>query len=71
MANVKGLNRIKVVVAEQRRTNRWLAEQLGKGEATISKWCTDRTQPSVETLVEIAKVLHVDPKDPLWSIKED
>ena len=54
MANVKGLNRIKVVLAEQRRTNRWLAEQLGKGEATISKWCTNRTQPSLETLVEIA-----------------
>ena len=49
MANVKGLNRIKVVLAEQQRTNRWLAEQLGKGEATISKWCTNRTQPSLET----------------------
>lgn len=71
MANVKGLNRIKVVLAEQQRTNRWLAEQLGKGEATVSKWCTNRTQPSLETLVEIAKALHVDTKDLLWSIKEE
>ena len=48
MANSKGLNRIKVVLAEQQRTNRWLAEQLDKGEATISKWCTNRAQPSLE-----------------------
>ena len=51
--------------------NRWLAEQLDKGEATISKWCTNRAQPSLETLVEIAKVLQVDTKDLLWSIKEE
>jgi transcriptional regulator with XRE-family HTH domain len=67
MANSKGLNRIKVVLAEQQRTNRW----LDKGEATISKWCTNRAQPSLETLVEIAKVLHVDTKDLLWSIKDE
>lgn len=71
MANSKGLNRIKVVLAEQQRTHRWLAEQLDKGEATISKWCTNRAQPSLETLVEIAKVLQVDTKDLLWSIKEE
>lgn len=71
MANSKGLNRIKVVLAEQQRANRWLAEQLDKGEATISKWCTNRAQPSLETLVEIAKVLQVDTKDLLWSIKEE
>lgn len=71
MANSKGLNRIKVVLAEQQRTSRWLAEQLDKGEATISKWCTNRAQPSLETLVEIAKVLHVDTKDLLWSIKDE
>lgn len=71
MVNSKGLNRIKVVLAEQQRTIRWLAEQLDKGEATISKWCTNRTQPSLETLVEIAKVLHVDTKDLLWSITDE
>lgn len=58
--NNKGLNRIKVVLVEQRKTSKWLAEQLGKGEATISKWCTNRSQPSLETLVAIAKILEVD-----------
>lgn len=67
----KGLNRIKVVLVEQGRTSKWLAEQLGKGEATISKWCTNRNQPSLETLVEIAKVLQVDVKDLLQSTLED
>ena len=63
----KGLNRIKVVLVEKHRTNKWLAEQLDKGEATISKWCTNRAQPSLETLVEIANVLQVDVKDLLQS----
>ena len=67
MSKNKGLNRIKVVLAEKQRTNKWLAEQLDKGEATISKWCTNRTQPSLETLVEIANVLQVDVKDLLQS----
>ncbi|MCI5505884.1 MAG: helix-turn-helix domain-containing protein [Prevotella sp.] len=67
----KGLNRIKVVLVEQRKTSKWLAEQLGKGEATISKWCTNRSQPSLETLVEIARVLQVDVKDLLQSTIED
>lgn len=67
MSKNKGLNRIKVVLAEKHRTNKWLAEQLDKGEATISKWCTNRAQPSLETLVEIANVLHVDVKDLLQS----
>ena len=67
----KSLNRIKVVLAEKQRTNKWLAEQLDKGEATISKWCTNRTQPSLETLVEIANVLQVDVKELLQStVKE-
>ena len=59
MAN-KELNRLKVVLAERKKTGKWLAEQLDKGEATISKWCTNRAQPSLETLVEIANVLQVD-----------
>ena len=67
----KGLNRIKVVLVEQHKTSKWLAEQLGKGEATISKWCTHRSQPSLETLVEIARVLQVDVKDLLQSTIED
>lgn len=67
MSKNKGLNRIKVVLAEKQCTNKWLAEQLDKGEATISKWCTNRAQPSLETLVEIANVLQVDVKDLLQS----
>lgn len=67
----KGLNRIKVVLVEQYKTSKWLAEQLGKGEATISKWCTNRSQPSLETLVEIARVLQVDVKDLLQSTVQE
>ena len=64
------INRLKVVLAEQKRTNKWLAEQLGKDPASVSKWCTNASQPSLETLVEIARSLDVDVKDLLWSTKE-
>lgn len=57
------LNRIKVVLAENKRTSKWLAEQLHKDPATVSKWCTNSAQPSLETLVEIARVLNVDARD--------
>ena len=66
MAN---LNRIKVVLVEKKRTNKWLSEQVGKDPATVSKWCTNTMQPNLETLVAIAKALDVDVKDLLWSIK--
>ena len=65
----KDINRLKVVLAEKKRTNKWLAEQLGKDPGTVSKWCTNTMQPNLETLVEIAKVLEVDTKDLLWPIK--
>lgn len=64
---MKQINRLKVVLVEQSRTGKWLAETLGKNEATVSRWCTNETQPSLETLVEIAKVLNVDVKDLLIS----
>lgn len=64
------INRLKVVLAEQKRTNKWLAEELGKDPASVSKWCTNVSQPSLETLVEIAKCLKIDVKDLLWSTKE-
>lgn len=64
------INRLKVVLAEKKRTNRWLAAQLGKNEATISKWCTNSTQPSLDDLVAIAKCLEVDMKDLLNSVKD-
>lgn len=51
MAN-KDLQRIKVVLVEQKRTAKWPAEQIGKGPATVSKWCTNVSQPSIETLAE-------------------
>ena len=59
----KDLNRIKIVLAEKKRTNKWLAEQLGKDPATISKWCTNTAQPSLELLLQMAECLGVDIKD--------
>lgn len=56
----KDINRLKVVLADKKRTNKWLAEQLGKDPATVSKWCTNASQPSIETFIEIAKCLEVD-----------
>ena len=56
----KDLNRLKVVLAEKKRTNKWLAEKLGKDPATVSKWCTNSTQPNLKNLMEIAKCLEVD-----------
>lgn len=67
----KDINRLKIVLAEKKRTNNWLAEQLHKDRATISKWCTNNAQPSLETLLEIARVLEVDVKDLLHSSKEE
>ena len=67
----KDMNRLKVVFAETKRTSRWLAEQLGKDQATVSKWCTNTSQPGLETLLQIAHVLNVDVKELLHSTKED
>lgn len=54
------LNRLKAALAEQGRTNRWLSEQLGKSENTVSRWCANKVQPDLQTLDQIAKVLNVD-----------
>ena len=59
----KNLNRIKVVLAEKNRTNKWLAEQLGKDPATVSKWCTNSAQPNLENLMDIARCLEVNVND--------
>ena len=56
---MKDLNRLKVVLAEQKKTAKWLAEQLGKDPVTISKWCTNNSQPSLYTLNEISQILQV------------
>ena len=63
----KDLNRLKVVLAEKKRTNKWLAQKLGKDPATVSKWCTNTAQPSLETLSDIAMSLEVDVNDLLQS----
>jgi putative transcriptional regulator len=55
----KAINRIKVVLTEKNLSSKWLAEQLNKNEATISRWCTDDVQPPVKTLVTIGEVLDV------------
>ena len=56
----KRINRIRVVIAEKNKTNRWLAEAIGKSQNTVSRWCSNRMQPSAETMVEIAKALNVE-----------
>lgn len=57
------LNRLKVVLVEKKKTARWLADKMGKDPATISKWCTNTSQPSIETLAEVAKQLEADIRD--------
>lgn len=60
MAN---LNRLKAVLAEQNKTGKWLAEQLGKSNCTVSKWCQNTIQPDLQTIDKIAKLLNVDKRD--------
>jgi putative transcriptional regulator len=66
----KATNRIKVALAEQSRSNKWLAGQLGMNESTISRWCTNNAQPSVDTLSEIAQILNVDIRELLSPTKK-
>lgn len=56
----KDLNRIKVMLAEKKKTSKWLAEQLGKNPATISRWCTNVSQPDLDMLIKIADILEID-----------
>ena len=57
------INRLKLVLVEQKRTSKWLAEQLGVNPSTVSKWCTNTTQPPLETLIQIAQYLGVTIQD--------
>ena len=68
---MENLNRLKAVLADSGKTNKWLAEQLGKDPATISKWCTNTSQPDLATLLQVANLLEVDVKDLLNSSKEE
>ena len=64
------MNRIKVTLVEKQKTNRWLAEQMGKSENTISRWCSNKSQPSIAQLQEIANLLDLDVRVLLKSQKE-
>jgi len=63
MTNNKDLNRLKVILAEKKKTNLWLSKQLGCAPTTVSKWCTNSSQPPLETLIKITKLLDVDIKE--------
>lgn len=65
----KAINRLKIVLVEQGKTNKWLAEQLGKNETTVSRWCTNEVQPSLETLILIAEKLEINIIDLINSTK--
>ena len=67
MDNIKNINRLKAVLADANQTNKWLAEQLGKDPVTVSKWCTNTTQPDLQTLSKIAELLNVDIRELLIS----
>ena len=56
----KDLNRIKVMLAEKKKASKWLAEQLGKDPATVSRWCTNVSQPSLDMIIKIAYLLEID-----------
>ena len=58
--DMKSINRLKVVLVEKQKTGKWLAEELGKNPATISRWCSNSVQPSVETFSKIAELLNID-----------
>ncbi|MBL7882395.1 helix-turn-helix transcriptional regulator [Elizabethkingia miricola] len=64
------INRLRVVLAEKGLTNKWLAEKVKKNPTTISRWCNNDMQPSLETLLDVATALQVDIKDLLWSSKK-
>lgn len=61
--NNKPINRIKAALAEQGKTNKWLAENLDKNETTISRWCTNEVQPSIDNFIAIASLLKIDVRE--------
>ena len=60
MEEARDLNRLKVILAEKKKTNKWLAEQLGCAPTTVSKWCTNSSQPSLESIEKIVNLLDID-----------
>lgn len=69
--NKKAINRLKVVLVEHGKTNKWLAEKLDKNETTVSRWCTNKVQPSLETLIQISELLNFDVKELIYSTQKD
>lgn len=67
MENSKNLNRLKAVLADAGQTNKWLAVKLGKDPVTVSKWCTNTTQPDLQTLAQISDLLQVNIRELLVS----
>lgn len=67
----QSINRIRIALAERNKTNRWLAEQMGKSEITISRWVQNKTQPSLEQLLQVAQILSVSPKDLINEVKSE
>ena len=65
------INRIKTALVDNGKTNKWLAEQLGKDPATVSKWCTNIAQPGIETLYQIAECLEIDVRELLTPTREE
>ena len=65
----KDINRLKVVLVEQKKTAKWLAEQLGKDPSTVSKWCSNKMQPSLEILIQIAGLLDIDVRELIVNTK--
>ena len=63
------INRLKVVLAEQQKTGKWLAAQIGKSNCSVSKWCSNSVQPDLVTLDQIAKILKVDIKTLLYDTR--
>lgn len=60
---MEDVNRLKIVLVEKKKTGKWLAEQLGKNPSTVSKWCSNVSQPDLVTLVKVASILDVDVQD--------
>ena len=67
----QSINRIRDALAERNKTNRWLAEQMGKSEITISRWVQNKTQPSLEQLLQVAQILSVSPKDLINEVESE
>lgn len=63
VTGMKEINRLKIILSEKNKTGKWLAEQLGKDPSTISKWCSNSSQPQLDTVIRIAELLEVDIKE--------